>query len=190
MTGDKLAELFNRLGRLSAASKEKAGTETAWTYTDPDGETHRYVVRGVKSHSEMEDDIFNVIVWIWNAKDYLRKRAKDTGKNPEMVNEAIKLDPYLSALSDLANGLKHGEFKNHALGKISFTVPGRAVKSITLGAPRQVETDIANPSLVEYRLPIIDQTGKQVGDAFEYAERAIAALECIRDTIEEPGSQL
>ena len=62
MTGEKLTELFNRLVRRSAANKEKTGTETAWSYIDPDSQTHRYVVRGVKTHSEMEDDILNVIV--------------------------------------------------------------------------------------------------------------------------------
>jgi hypothetical protein len=42
MKAEKIAGLFKRFGRFSAATKEKAGTETACTYTFPDGQTQRY----------------------------------------------------------------------------------------------------------------------------------------------------
>jgi hypothetical protein len=90
MKAERIAELFERLGRLSAAINQKAGTETSWTYTSPDGETQRYVVRGLKSHSEMQDSIFHLIVWIGSAKDYLKKWAKDNGKDPKTLDEEMR----------------------------------------------------------------------------------------------------
>ena len=55
MTGTEIAGLFERLGQLVAATKQKAGDVSAWDYTFANGETHRYVIRGLKSHAEAED---------------------------------------------------------------------------------------------------------------------------------------
>jgi hypothetical protein len=49
----------------------------------------------------------------------------------------------------------------------------------------EVEVMIADASLVEFRLPIIDQTGAELGDAFECAARGLAALERLKARIEE-----
>jgi len=74
MTGAEINRLFERLGRLVAATKQRAGDGTAWNYTFPDGETHRCVIHGLKSHAEAEDSAYNLLIWVWNAKDYLRMR--------------------------------------------------------------------------------------------------------------------
>jgi hypothetical protein len=186
MNAKKISELFNRLGRLSAATKEKAGPETAWTYTSPDGETQRYVVRGLKSHAQMEDNIFTLIGWIWNAEDYLKAWAKKNGKDQRQLDKEMHEDSDLSVCSKLANGLKHGDFDTYHFGAMSFTVPQGSVKRITLLA-QQVELDVENPENVEYRLPVLNESDNTVGDALEYAERAIAALEHFRSKIEEPN---
>ena len=44
--------------------------------------------------------------------------------------------------------------------------------------------DINDTSLVEFQMPIIDNTGKEIGDAFEYAAEAIYRLEKLRKEIE------
>ena len=189
MTGADITELFNRLGRLVAATKQTSGSGTAWSYTFPDGETHRYVIRGLKSHAEAEDNVFNLIGWIWNTKDYLKRRAKSIGKDPDVVEKAVDADQSLSICADLANRLKHSELRRSrsgrypSFGKISFTVPRAAIRSLTVRA-FEVETDVEDPTLVEFRLPVLDQTGEDIGDAFDYSERALAALERIHESLE------
>lgn len=187
MNSKTIAELLERLGRFSAATKEKAGTETAWTYTSPDGETQRYVVRGLKSHAQMEDNIFTLIGWIWNAKDYLKAWAKNNGKDHRQLDKEMHQDSDLAVCSKLANGLKHGDFDTYHFGAMSFAVPQGSVKRITLLA-QQVELDVENPENVEYQLPVLDKSDNKVGDAFECAERAITALESFRSKIEQSGA--
>lgn len=172
------------------ATKQKAGSGTAWDYTFPDGETHRYVIRGLKSHAEAEDSAFNLIIWIWNAKDYLKQRAEAIGKDARIVEDAVNADLHLPICGDLANRLKHGELKHSRSGRyprfgtVSFEAPQAAIGSLTF-RPFEFEMQIANPSLVEFHLPVIDQTGEQIGDAFEYAGRGVAALERLQARIEE-----
>lgn len=78
MTNAEITELFERLARLSDASKEKAGAGSRWTYTFPDGHTQQYVLNGVKSHAELDDAARNALMWIWSAKEYLTAFKKTT----------------------------------------------------------------------------------------------------------------
>lgn len=55
--------------------------------------------------------------------------------------------------------------------------------SLTFGA-FEVEMAIADPALVEFHLPVVDNGGILMGDAFEYAEGGVAALERVRARIE------
>lgn len=188
MTGAEITELFERLGRLMAATKQKAGEGSAWDYTFPDGETHRYVIRGLKSHADAQDSAFNLLIWIWNAKDYLKERAKAVGKDPQSVEHTINADSTLQICADLANRIKHGGLRDSrsglypSLGQVSFSALQAAIGSLTFKA-FEVEVEIANPNQVEFALPVIDQSGKQIGDAFQYAEKGLAALERIKAQI-------
>jgi len=190
MTGTEIAELFERLGRLVAATKQKAGDGSVWDYTFADGETHRYLIRGLKSHAEAEDSAFNLIIWTWNAKNHLKRRAESSGQDTQMVEDAVNADPVLPICADLANHLKHGHLKRSrsglypCLGSVSFEASQGAVGSLIFRA-FEVEVMIADASLVEFRLPIIDQAGAELGDAFECAARGLAALERLKARIEE-----
>lgn len=190
MTGAQITELFERLGRLVAATKEKAGEGSAWDYTFPDGETHRYVIRGLKSHAEAEDSAFNLVLWVWNAKDHLKRRAEASGSDAQIVEDVVNTDPALAICADLANRLKHGELKRSRsglyprFGVVSFEAPQAAIASLTFRA-FEVEVEIADPNLVEFSLPVIDQTGAQVGDAFQYAATGLASLERFKVQIEK-----
>jgi hypothetical protein len=110
--------------------------------------------------------------------------------------------PDISVCGELANASKHGVDKNYHLGAMSFLVPEGWVKRITfVDRPvdsaaedpenlmyrlhQQVELDAQNPEAVEYRLPMLDKSDNKVGDAFEYAERAITALEHFLSKIEK-----
>lgn len=189
MTGVAIAELFERLGRLVAATRQKAGEGSTWDYTFPDGETHRYVIRGLKSHAEAEDTAFNLLIWVWNAKDYLKRRAEASGQDAQIVEDAVTADSALPICADLANRLKHGELKRSRSGSyprfgvVSFRAPQAAIGSLTFRA-FEVKVAIADPTLVEFRLPVIDQAGAEIGDAFEYAARGLEALERLKARLE------
>ena len=192
MTEAAITQLFERLGRLTAATRQKAGNGTAWDYTFPDGETHRYVIRGIKSHTEAEDSAFNLLIWVWNAKDYLKRWAESNGKNTRLVEDAVTANTALAVCADLANRLKHGEVTRSRsarfprLGVVSFEAPQAALGSLTFRA-FEVEMEIANPALVEFHLPVADNTGGEMGDAFEYCGKGIEELERLRAAIENAG---
>ena len=190
MTGAEIATLFERLGRLVAATKQKAGDGTAWDHTFPNGETHRYVIRGLKSHAEAEDSAYNLLIWAWSAKDYLKKRAEALGRNGRAVEQAVNNDPDLAICADPANRLKHGSLDrgsrsglNPRFGQVSFRAPQTAVGSLTFRA-FEVEAQIEDPSQVDFLLPVLNNAGEEIGDAFVYAQTAILALERMRDGIE------
>ena len=188
MNDTTVMQLFERLSRLTAATKQHTGDGTTWDYTFPDGETHRYVIRGLKSHSEVEDSAFNLLIWVWNAKDYLKRWAELNGKVAQVVEDAVNSDECLMVCADLANLLKHGALKHSRSGQyprfgvVSFEAPQAAIGSLTIFA-FAVEIGIANPSLVEFRLPVVNNRGILIGDAFKYAEGGVAALERVRTNI-------
>ena len=189
MTNSEVIELYERLARFANATREKAGNGSSWTYTFPDGETCRYVLGGLKSHAEIDDAARNLLIWIWNAKDYLKQWARANGKNPQSVEDAINADLDLPICGDLANLSKHGKLTDSRsglfpyFGKVSYSIPHITLSSITFRA-YEVETQVADPNLVTVSLSVFDKAGKEIGDAFEYAARGIAALERIRKAIE------
>jgi len=188
MTEEEIQELFKRLARLMDATQERSGNGTAWNYTFPNGEVHRYIIRNIKNINETEDDIYNLILWIWNTKDYLKLRSNTNGHNFNNIEKFINNDYYLCMCADLANYLKHGQLRNSrsgnfpTLGRIQFTVPQSSIRNSCF---RAFEVDIdPDPRGVELEIPIIDKDGNKIGDAFEYCELAIQRLEMIKNEIE------
>jgi hypothetical protein len=189
MTSTKIQELFLRLERMVHASREKTGTGTSWTYTFPDGETHRYLLRNIRSHAEVEDSVANLLIWAWNAKDYLKHRSKVKGLDPDHVERFINADSCLTVCGDLANRLKHGELtrsrckKFPRLGAVKFLVPTSAIRMLTFGA-FDVDIDIGNLDTVEVHIPVLDRDGNEIADVFDLAAAAINSLEILRNEIE------
>jgi hypothetical protein len=190
MTREEIAELFERLGRLVAATKRLAGDGTTWDHTFSNGHTQRYVIRGLKSPAEVKDSACNLVLWIWNARDYLKNRAKSLGRDVKEVEKAMSDDHDVVICADLAERLKHsGSPRNSRsglaprLGKVSFQAPQTAISSLSFQA-REIEISIEDPSQVACLLPVLDEAGKEIGDAFVCAQRALLSLERIRDAIE------
>lgn len=124
------------------------------------------------------------------AKDYLKHRAEKNGHDPNYVERIINDDPVMIICGDLANLLKHGKLtrpsrsrKSPKLGSVKFTAHQSTIRSIIVRA-FEVEINIANPSAVELEIPIFDNADIQIGEAFEYAAKAIHKLEKIRKDIE------
>ena len=185
-----VVKLFDRLQRLVAASKQKTGNVSSWDHASHTGETHRYTITGLKTHEEVEDSMCNLLIWVWNAKDYLKKRAVAIGKRGQLVEQAANKDRSLMICADLANRLKHGASRkssrshlNPRLGNVSFRIPQETIGSLTFGA-YEVDVDVKDPNQVNFSLPVIGNTDDDIGDAFDIAEKAICALERIRESVE------
>lgn len=97
MTGAAIIQPFERLGRLTAATRQKAGDGTAWDYTFPDEETHRYVIRGLKSHAEAEDSAFNLLV---DASGMARSLVREAKRIAASTAACRRNSPYHSLGND------------------------------------------------------------------------------------------
>lgn len=190
MTSEEIEGLFKRLARLVDASQVKAGNGTEWDYTFPNGETYRYIINNICSHNEVEDSVCNLLIWIWNAKDYLKLRAEAKWQSAKFIEEFINSDPSLPICGDLANRLKHGETnksrsgKFPRLGSVCFSAPQSAISRLTFRA-FEVAIDIGDPDGVDFRIPVLDKDENEVGDVFRFIASAIASLERLRAEVEE-----
>lgn len=190
MTSKDIDELFRRLGRLVNSSQVKAGNGTEWDYTFPNGETYRYIINNIRAHNEVEDAVGNLLIWIWNAKDYLKLRTEAKGQPRRLIEEFINSDPSLPICGDLAIRLKHGDTsksrsgKFPRLGSVSFSAPQFAIKSLTFRA-FEVAVDIGDPEGVDFRIPVLDEAGNELVDVFQVMASAIEVLEKLRYEIEE-----
>jgi len=190
MNEKEIKDLFDRLGRLVNATAQRNGDTFAWQYNFKNGETHQYIVRGLKSPKEIEDSVCNLLIWIWSARDYLKHRAVSVGKNPQHVEDILRKNEYLCVCADLANTLKHGirEKSNLSnlqprLGEGRFEIPQSALKSLVFRAS-EVEIQVAEPNLAEFSQPVLDHRDKPIGDVSDYIKNGIATLEKIRNEIE------
>lgn len=190
MTLEEIEGLFKRLARLVDASQVKAGNGTEWDYTFPNGETHRYIINNIRALNEVEDSVSNLLIWIWNAKDYLKLHAEAKGQPAKFIEDYINSDPCLPICGDLANRLKHGEAtksrsgKFPRLGSVCFSAPQSAITSLTFRA-FEVAIDIGNPDGVDFRIPVLDKDENEVGDVFNFISSAVASLERLRADVEE-----
>jgi hypothetical protein len=192
MTRAEIDKLFERLARHAKATKRHGGEGSAWQCTLPNGEVHTYGMVGVRTHAEAMDSAENLIKWIWDSKDYLKKRAEAVGKKGSTIEEYVNQNIYLAVCADLANGLKHGGLDKTRkprspmcpkLGEVSFTFPQAAIGSLVFG-DHHVAINVSDPEKVEVKLPIIAENGDLVGDAFDFAYQAIEALEKLRNEVE------
>lgn len=179
---ESVAKLFDRAAHFSAALTALGGTGCSWSHTFPDGETHRYVLKSIKSPEQIEHELLTLAVWLWSLKDYMKGRAAALGKSPQEVENYASNDPYLPLCADLANGAKHGRLttsrsgKWPRLGKLQYDIPQKAIGSITFRA-FEVETDIAHPELITVTFRILDTAGATIGDAFSVLGGALEAWE-------------
>jgi hypothetical protein len=194
MTSSDIKALFQRLGRLVQASHKKEGDGMVWDFCFPDGETHHYVIRNIQSHLDVEDSVSNLLIWIWNSKDYLQHRLQARGFDPKYVKEYaeqfIDDNHQLAVCGDLAIRLKHGTpYRSRTkmfprLGTVGYTIPQTAIRTLSFKA-FEVDIDVGYPNEVEYRLPILDKDGLEMGDSLEFATAATSSLETLWKAIED-----
>jgi hypothetical protein len=182
MRVDEIDALFRRMDRLSASLQVKNGAGSEWDATDADGQTHSYRIRNVRPIDEIEDDIANLFLWVWNLKDYLKELSSKRGKNAQWIEQLVNQDPHLPICADIANRLKHGVLKTSRsdrfpqLQRAGYNVSVEAIGSITIGI-LQVEVDIADPNFIDIVMGVEDRNGELIGDAFAYLRGAIDTWE-------------
>jgi hypothetical protein len=177
-------ELFARVGRMASTLKEKSGSGAKWDFTFPEGDTHTYKISNVKSPETIEDNVYNLFIWIWNAKDYLKSLAKEQGIDPNTIENEINNNMNLALCGDIANRLKHGDLSRSRsntfpkLDRVKYNIPQNAIGSITFRY-HEVETNVSDPNLVNLSLSIISNDGYIIGDAFETLSKGISGIEDI-----------
>lgn len=186
----EVEKLFRFAARAQKRLGIKSGAGTNWYAKVESGETHQYLLNGVKSPEEIEEDVSAAFHWLWSLKDNVKDYCEKKGASSRWVEAEISADPYLCVCGDIANrtkhpGLKKGSRSNKypALGRLKYTIPQQALASIVVGA-FDVTTNVAKPELVSLEMPIMSNEGKYLGDAFKYIEYSLKAWERIIDRAE------
>lgn len=171
-------KVLERISRLSERTKNIRGDGSSWSYTFPDGIKTTYILNKVKPPEELEDEILNVFLWIWNFKDYLKESIKHHGGDTNRIEQMVNSDQKLAICADIANGLKHGSLsrtrsgKKPKLGVLRYRVPQRSMKRLTFRGP-EIEFDFQNFEDIEIKMPIVDSLGNEIGQALDYLKYAL-----------------
>jgi len=89
-------EILDRANRLSERAKTINGAGSSWSHTFEDGTETKYILNNVKPRAELEDEILNVFIWLWNMKDYFKSVLKNRGDNPNTIETHINSDKKLT----------------------------------------------------------------------------------------------
>jgi hypothetical protein len=174
------SKIIERITRLSKKSQEIKGDGSTWSYVFPNGVETTYIVNGLKSQEEMEDDISNVFIWLWSFKDYLKSIAKQQKGDGQYIENLVNNDQKLSICADIANRLKHGSLnksrsgKFPSLGNFSYTAPHGTVRQIIFHKrTNAVEFNFQNHENIELKMAIYDSSGNELGQSLDYLSHAI-----------------
>ncbi len=182
MRYDELEELLGRLKRLAKRLEEQSGDRFEWECTFDNGETHRYVIEGLREPELIGDDLANAFVWLWSLKDYLKEYERAGGRDSSWVEALIDADAALPVCGDIANSAKPGRLRTSRsqtfarLGKPHYRIPQAAMGTLTFKA-FEVDLNVARPELVEVTVPVQDNRGGMLGDALEYLHAGLTRFE-------------
>jgi len=172
-------EILDRVNRLSERAKTIKGAGSSWSHRFEDGTETTYILNEVKPGAELEDDILNVFIWLWNMKDYFKSVLKARGDNPETIENKINADVKLTVCADIANGIKHGSLKGSRsglfpkLGPLSYSIPGESMTKLEFRG-NEIEMDFKEFENIEIKMPVIDHNNKQIYDALPLIQHALS----------------
>ncbi|HEX3035264.1 MAG TPA: hypothetical protein VHT73_09040 [Thermodesulfobacteriota bacterium] len=172
MNINDVKNIFEQVSRLSSRVKTIKGEGAMWSYKFPDGSETRYILNEMKLPEELEDDIANVFIWLWNMKNYLKKALTHKCADSNKIESKVNSDSKLAICADIANLLKHGKLTKTRsglfpkLGSLSYMVPQQSMKKITFRG-NEVEFDYKDFENIEVKMSVVDSSGNKVGDAFE-----------------------
>jgi len=192
----ELKMIFERLQRFSARLDQKKGDGFQWDYCFSDGFTTTYIMKNVNHPSEIEDDIFNMFIWWWNLKDYLKELSVAKGGSRNEIEKIINADDNLKICADLANKLKHGKLKQSrsglfpSFGELEFSFDQKTITSLTF-TDKDVIFDIALPNDLKIFIPVKDDSETTIKDGLTILIHGIHVFEnyfnklCLRVKHEE-----
>lgn len=175
-------DLFDRIKRLSSRLEKKEGAGHKWCYTFPDGLKTTYILKNIRNFEEIEDDIANLFIWLWNLKDYLKELAEANGRNPQEVEDIVNLDRNLQMCADIANRLKHGRLRISRsssypkLGRLQFQMPHTALSSITFRG-QEIEFNVSKAHEVLLSIAVLNKDGDEIGDGFKIISATLSQWE-------------
>jgi len=179
----EINRMQERIWRLNARLKRKAGEGAIWKAKCPDDKDYtHYHISKINDPMAVEDDIVSLAIQIWSMKDYLKEHKKSIGRNPQEVENFINGNAHLPICADIANSEKHGKLKESRsnkfcrLSSVVCSVPQQAIASLNIGS-NSVGMDVKDPSLVTYTCKVVAFNGEVVGDAFEILDQSIEAWE-------------
>ena len=190
MNQENVKYILQRVSRISNRINSIQGSGTSWSYKFLDGFETKYILNGIKPIEELEDDIFNMFIWLWNLKDYLKELLKNKGKDPNSIETKVNSDQRLAICADIANSLKHGKLRKSRsglfpiLGKLSYSVPHQSLGKLTF-RENEVEFDFKETNSIEVKLPVSDQSGNNIGDVFELISHSTSEWESELNKIEK-----
>lgn len=170
--------ILDRATRLSDRASTIKGAGSSWSHLFPDGTETKYILNEVKPQAELEDEILNVFIWLWNMKDYFKSVLSMRGDDPNIIETRINSDNTLTVCADIANGIKHGALKTSRsglfpkLGTLSYSVPQNSMKKLTFRG-NEIEMDFKEFESIEIKMPVIDKSGNQIYEALPLIEYAL-----------------
>jgi hypothetical protein len=177
-------EVLDRANRLSERAKTIKGAGSTWSHTFGDGVEITYILNEVKPRAELEDEILNVFIWLWNMKDYFKSVLNNRGDDPKTIEDKINADKKLSVCADIANGIKHGTLNKSRsglfpkLGTLSYSIPGDSMKKLEFRC-NEIEMDFKEFQNIEIKMPVTDQSGNKIHDALPLIQHALNEWEAI-----------
>lgn len=190
----ELESLLEKIARLRARFSDGQGTSTqSWKVETEAGRKEQVTLAGAKDLVHLQDDLESAFVWIWSVKDHMKRYARSRGQGDKWIEQEADASRALAICADIANRLKHGgdfstKFPSRSLAKpclgtVSVTIPQSAIASISIGAD-WTATTVQNPHQLSYSMPILDEAGRTIGDAFAVLEAAVRTWEAVLLRIE------
>ena len=180
-----MKELICKLNRLKDKVVSNPKQDYSWLY---EGEfIQAYSISNIKNLEEHEDNIQELLIWLWNFKDYLKGELESTGSPASVIEEKVNKDETLCLIADLANSLKHGKTKrsrSHLSPRLlrPRIVAQKSDIDAIVFTEDKVHIQLKNDNSVTPSTWIVSGKGKELGKAEDIALKAIDSwLRIIRE---------
>ena len=156
-----------------------------------DGSTVTWRFKNALSPQQVQRDVETGSVWLWSLKDYLKEYLSDAGRNPQDVEAHVDSTKFLPILADVANSAKHGNLRRSRSGRFAYisgssmSVNSKIQMQVSDASDAEVEVILGDAKAVKYKIPVLDQNNKYVGDGIVLLRNAL--VEWRRFIRKQPG---
>jgi hypothetical protein len=180
MNKSEFEKLHNRVQRSHDAVFCKANMGFSRSQRQFDGSVTEIEIVGIKAPEQLEDELLNLFIWLWNMKDYLKALCPSCGIASNRIEHIANAERCLTITADIANRAKHGGLRESRsedfarLQHVGFSVPMSALSSIAFEKPA-VRIVVGIPDNSEMYAEIGFDSGADPVDAFLTASQALEA---------------